>query len=234
MLWPNHISGERFASYSVGVDIETGLRPERNPWRERIAVALLIALAASISGGIWWWRYTSTPEYSLAELGRAVRDKNYGKASQYVDEERLAQAISRSLTEVLVAKYTKKFQDDPLPFTETRIEWLHKMAPKFQDWTLIGTRNAIRILLSGNGILTGTSGFRQLDVHNFSQLHVLRSQVNGDTAEVFIGGLPQPNPFDLNEIRVVMARIPGTRKWRIEEIPDATPIFVKYFEAPMP
>ena len=234
MLCPNQISDERIASYSVGVETELELRPERNKWRERIAVALLIALAASISGEIWWHRYTSTPEYSLAELGRAVRDKNYGKASQYVDEERVAQAISRSLTDVMVAKYTKKFQDDPLPFTQTRIEWLHKMAPKFEEWSLIGTRNAIRILLSGNGILTGTSGFKQLDVHNFSQLHVLRSQVNGDTAEVFIGGLPQPNPFELNEIRVVMGRIPGTRKWRIEEIPDATPIFARYFEAPLP
>jgi hypothetical protein len=216
------------------VDTETGLQIERHPWRERLAIALLIALAASISGGIWWQRYTSTPEYSLSQLGKAVRDKNYGKASQYVDEEKIAQAISQSLTDVLVAKYTRKFQDDPLPFTETRIEWLHKFAPKFQDWSLIGTRNAIRLLLSGNGILTGTSGFRQLDVHNFSQLHVLRSEVNGDTAEVFIGGLPQPNPFELNEIRIVMARIPGTRKWRIEGIPDATPILAKYCEAPIP
>jgi hypothetical protein len=153
---------------------------------------------------------------------------------QYVDEDRIAEAISRSLTDVLVAKYTRKFQDDPLPFTETRIEWLHGIAPKFHDWTLIGTRNAIRLLLSGNGILTGTSGFKQLDVHNFSGLHVLRSTVNGDTADVFIGGLPQLNPFDLTEIRVRMVRIPNSRQWRIEEIPDATPIFAKYFDAPTP
>jgi hypothetical protein len=216
------------------VEQNTALEFERSRWRERLAIALLIALAASVSGGIWWYRYSSTPEYSLSELGRAVRDKNYGKASQYVNEDRIANAISQSLTDVLVAKYTKKFQDDPLPFTETRIEWLHKMAPKFHDWTLIGTRNAIRLLLSGNGILTGTSGFHQLDVHNFSGLHVLRSRVNGDTAEVFIGGLPQPNPFDLTEIRVRMVRVPNTRRWRIEEIPDATPIFAKYFEAPVP
>lgn len=214
------------------MDTETGLHPERNKWRERIAVALLIALAASISGGIWWQRYTSTPEYSLSQLGKAVRQKNYGKASQYVDDERIAQAISRSLTDVLVAKYTRKFQEDPLPFTETRIEWLHEFAPKFQDWSLIGVRNAIRMLLSGNGILTGTSGFQQLDVHNFSGLHVLRSEVHGDTADVFIGGLPQPNPFDLNEIRVRMVRVPKAHIWRIEEIPDATPIFSKYFDAP--
>ncbi len=216
------------------MNLVTGLQPERNPWRERIAIALLIALAASVGGGIWWYRYSSTPEYSLAELGRAVRDKNYGKASQFVDEERIAQAISQSLTDVLMAKYTKKFQDDPLPFTETRIEWLHKFAPKFQDWSMIGARNAIRMLLSGNGILTGTSGFAQLDAHNFSDLHVLRSEVNGDTADVFIGGLPQPNPFDLKEIRVRMVRVRDKRIWRIEEVPDATPIFSKYFDAPVP
>ena len=196
---------------------------ERSPWRERVAVALILAFVACIGGGFWWYRYTSTPEYSLSQLGQAIRDKNYGKASQYVDEERIAQAVSQSLTDVLVAKYTKKFQDDPYPFTDTRIEWLHNMAPKFHDWTLIGTRNAIRLLLSGNGVLTGTSGFHQLDIHNFSQLHVLRSEVKGDTADVYIGGLPQPNPFDLAEIRVRMVRVRDLHIWRIEEIPDATP-----------
>jgi hypothetical protein len=222
------------ASYSVIVEPDAGWQFERSPWRERLAILLLIALLSSVGGGIWWYRYTSTPEFSLSQLGRAVREKNYGKASQYVDEDRIAEAISKSLTDVLIAKYTKKFQDDPLPFTETRIEWLHKMAPKFHDWTLIGAHNAIRLLLSGNGILTGTSGFAQLDAHNFSQLHVLRSEVNGDTADVYVGGLPQPNPSGLNEIRVRMARVPNSRIWRIEEIPDATPIFAKYFDVPMP
>jgi hypothetical protein len=207
---------------------------ERSPWRERLAILLILALAACIGGGFWWYRHTSTPEYSLSQLGKAVREKNYGKASQYVDEERIAQAISQSLSDVLVAKYTKKFQDDPYPFTDTRIDWLHKMAPKFHDWTLIGTRNAIRLLLSGNGVLTGTSGFHQLDIHNFSQLHVLRSEVNGDTADVYIGWLPQSNPFGLTEIRVRMVRVHELRIWRIEEIPDAAPIFAKYFDAPPP
>ena len=142
---------------------------QRTGWRERLAVVLILAFVASIGGAIWWYRHTSTPEYSLSQLGQAVREKNYGKASQYVDEERIAQAISQSLTDVLVAKYTKNFLDDPYPFTDTRIGWLHKMAPKFHHWTLIGTRNAIRLLLSGNGVLTGTSGFHQLDIHNFSQ-----------------------------------------------------------------
>jgi hypothetical protein len=215
----------------VLVESENQLEFEPNPWRERLAVILLIAFLSSITAGIWWYRYTSTPEYSLSQLGKAVREKNYGKACQYVDEEKIAQAISRSLTNVLVAKYTRKFQEDPLPLTETRIEWLHKIAPKFQDWSLIGARNAIRLLLSGNGVLTGTSGFQQLDIHNFSQLHVLRSEVRGDTADIFIGGLPQPNPFDLTEIRVRMVRVPEKRIWRIEEIPDATPILAKYFDA---
>jgi hypothetical protein len=222
------------ASYSVIVEPDAGWQFERSPWRGRLAILLLIALLSSIGGGIWWYRSTITPEYSLSQLGRAVREKNYGKASQYVDEDRVAEAISKSLTDVLVAKYTKKFQDDPYPFADTRIDWLHKLAPKVHDWSLIGVRNAIRLLLSGNGVLTGTSGFHQLDIHNFSQLHVLRSEVHGDSADVYFGGLPQPNPFGLNEIRVRMARVPNTRIWRIEEIPDATPIFYKYFEAPTP
>ncbi len=58
--------------------------------------------------------------------------------------------------------------------------------------------------------------------------------MKGDTAEVFIGGLPQPNPFGLDEIRVRMVRVPEKRIWRIEEIPDATPIFAKYFDPPEP
>jgi hypothetical protein len=210
------------------------VEPPRRRSRVIATVLGLIALLAIASASAWWYRYTGTPEYSLSQLGKAVRAKDYGEASKYVDEERIANAITQSLTDVLVAKYTKKFQDDPLPFTETRIEWLNKAAPKFHDWTLIGTRNAIRLLLSGNGVLTGTSGFHQLDIHNFSQLHVLRSEIHGDSADVYVGGLPQPNPFDLNEIRVRMVHVPNTRMWRIEEIPDATPIFAKYFEAPVP
>jgi len=218
----------------VDVEPHNRLPFERNPWRERFAALLLLALVAAVSVAVWWYRYTGTPEYSLSQLANAVREKNYGKASQYVDEERIAEAISRSLTNVLVAKYTRKFQDDPLPFTETRIEWLNQLAPKFHDWTVIGTRNAIRLLLSGNGILTGATGFKVIDVHNFSQLHVLRSEVHGDTADVYVGGLPQPNPFDLQQILITMVRVPQTRIWRIEEIPDATPVFARYFNAPSP
>ena len=198
-----------------------------------VALGLFICLTMA-SLGVWWYRYTGTPEYSLSQLGRAVRAKNYGEASRYVDEERIANAISLSLTDVLLAKYTQKFKDDPLPFTDTRIEVLHKMAPSFHDWSLLGIRNAIRLLLSGNALLTGTSGFKQLDVHNFSGLRPVGSIVIGDTADVVIVGLPQPNPFDLNQIHIRMVRIPNSRRWRIEEIPDATPIFARYFNPPAP
>ena len=207
--------------------------PRRNLWRFIVPLVLLNILV--IAGlGTWWYRYTGTPECSLSRLGHAVRAKNYGEASQYVDEERIANAISQSLTDVLLAKYTQKFKDDPLPFTDTRIELLHKMAPRFHDWSLLGVRNAIRLLLSGNGLLTGSTGFKVLDEHNFSGLHPVRSTVSGDIADVVIAGLPQPNPFDLTEIHVRMQRIPNSRQWRIEEIPDATPIFARYFNAPMP
>jgi hypothetical protein len=210
------------------------VEPPRRGSRAITATLGLIAILAIAGASVWWYRYTGTPEYSLSQLGKAVRAKNYGEASKYVDEERIANAISQSLTDVLVSKYTRKFQDDPLPFTETRVEWLHKMAPRFHDWTLLGVRNAIRLLLSGNGLLTGSTGFKVFDEHNFSGLHPVRSTVNGDVADVVIVGLPQPNPFDLNEIHLRMVRIPNSRQWRIEEIPDATPIFAKYFDAPLP
>jgi len=196
-------------------------------WRAVFIFAVVALAGAAVA--LWWHRYTGTPEYSLAQLGNAVKAKNYGEAEKYVDEERISREIAKSLTDVLVAKYTKKFQADPFPFTESRIELLQKMAPRFDSWAHIGVQNAIRLLLSGNGILTGSTGFKVIDVHNFSGLYVVSSEVHGDEADVIVSGLPQPNPFDLTEIRIRMMRVPGQRYWRIEEVPDATPIFQKYF-----
>ncbi len=196
-------------------------------WRAVFIIA--VGVLATAAAALWWHRYTGTPEYSLSQLGKAVKAKNYGAAAKYVDEERISADIARSLTDVLVTKYTKKFQNDPFPFTESRIELLQKMAPRFDNWAQIGVRNAIRLLLSGNGILTGSTGFKAIDVHNFSGLHAVRSEMHGEEADVIVSGLPQPNPLDLTEIRIRMQRVPGTRYWRIEEVPDARPIFQKYF-----
>ena len=204
-------------------------RPTRTELWWRAAFVLLVVALAAGAAGLWWHRYTGTPEYSLSQLGKAVKASNYGEAAKYVNEERISGEIAKSLTDVLVAKYTKKFNEDPFPFTESRIELLQKMAPRFDSWAEIGVRNAIRLLLSGNGILTGSTGFKAIDVHNFSGLHAVRSEVHGDTADVIVSGLPQPNPLDLTEIRIGMMRMPGQRYWRIEEVPDATPIFQRYF-----
>ena len=51
--------------------------------------------------------------------------------------------------------------------------------------------------------------------------------MSGNTAEVLIEGIQQPNPLDLKQIRLRMARIPNSRSWRIEEIPDVGPAFAK-------
>jgi hypothetical protein len=210
---------------------ETCQRPKRSTrselWWKAAFILAVFALAAA-AAALWWHRYTGTPEHSLAQLGKAVKAKNYGDAAKYVDEERISDEIAKQLTEVLVEKYTNKFQADPFPFTESRIELLQKMGPCFENWAQIGMRNAIRLLLSGNGILTGSTGFKAIDVHNFSGLHVVRSEVHGDDADVIVSGLPQPNPFGLTEIRIRMTRVPDSRYWRIEEVPDAMPIFQKY------
>ncbi len=211
---------------------ETYQRPRRSTraelWWRAVFILAMFALAAG-GAALWWHRYTATPEYSLSELGKAVKARNYGEAAKYVDEERISGDIARSMTDVLVAKYTQKFTQDPFPFTESRIELLQKMAPRFESWAQVGVQNAIRLLLSGNGILTGSTGFAVIDVHNFSGLHVVRSEVHGDEADVVVAGQPQPNPFGLTEVRVRMSRVAGTRYWRIEEVPDATPIFQRYF-----
>jgi hypothetical protein len=203
-------------------------RPARLDLWWRATFILLVAALAAGGAALWWHGYTGTPEYSLSQLGKAVKAKNYGEAANYVDEERISGEIAQSLIDVLVAKYTKKFNEDPFPFTESRIELLQKMAPRFDSWTQIGVRNAIRLLLSGNGILTGSTGFKAIDVHNFSGLHVVHSEVHGDDADVIVSGLPQPNTFNLTEIRIRMTRVPGQLYWRIEEVPDATPIFQRY------
>jgi hypothetical protein len=211
----------------------TQARARRRSSGVAVAIVAVVLVLAGIGADLWY-RHTGTPEYSLSQLGSAVKAQNYGKASYYVDEERISNAISQSLTDVLLAKYTKAIQDDPLPFTGTRIEMLQKIAPRFHSLALLGVHNGIRLLLSGNALLTGTSHFSQLDVHNFSQLHVVHSTVNGDVADVVVAGLPQPNPFGLTELRIRMARIPNSRQWRIEEVPDAALIFAQYFGAPTP
>jgi len=195
----------------------------------RAAFILLVTALAAGAVALWWYRYTATPEYSLARLSQAVKAKNYGEASKYVNEERIARDVSQELTRVLLAKYTKKFENDPFPFTDSRIELLQKMAPRFQGWTQIGVRNAIRLLLSGNGILTGSTGFKAIDVHNFSGLHVTSVNVTGEHATVIVEGLPQPNPFGLTRFFFYMQQVPNTRYWRIEEVADTTQIFQNYF-----
>ncbi len=218
--------------YASGMWYETYQQPRRSTRAQlwwRAAFILLVVVLAAGAAALWWHRYTGTPEYSLAQLGKAVKAKNYGEAAKYVDDERISRDVAKSLTDVLVAKYTRKFQQDPFPFTESRIELLQKMAPRFDDWAQIGVRNAIRLLLSGDGILTGSTGFKAIDVHNFSGLYVVRCEIHGEQADAIISGLPQPNPLDLAEIRIRMVRVPGQRYWRIEEVPDATPIFQRYF-----
>ncbi|HZL67267.1 MAG TPA: hypothetical protein VFC29_08050, partial [Candidatus Limnocylindrales bacterium] len=75
--------------------------PARIGARNLAMIALVVGLLLAGLGAEWWYRYTGTPEYSLSQLGKAVKDQNYGKASYYVDEERIASAISQSLTDVL-------------------------------------------------------------------------------------------------------------------------------------
>ena len=97
---------------------ESYQRPRRRTWAElwwRAAFILLVAALAAGATALWWHRYTGTPEYSLSQLGKAVKAKNYGEAAKYVDEERISGEIAESLTDVVVEKYTKKFDRRSIP-----------------------------------------------------------------------------------------------------------------------
>ena len=110
--------------YSGFVTSESQASPA-NRHRSWALLAIVVGMVLVGIGADYWYRYTGTPEYSLSQLGKAVKAKNYGAASQFVNEERIAADISDSLTDVLLAKYTQTVQATiPFPFTDSRIEML--------------------------------------------------------------------------------------------------------------
>jgi hypothetical protein len=63
-----------------------------------------------------------------------------------------------------------------------------------------------------------------------TRLHLGDEVVSGNTAEVAIDHLPEPNRFDAKVIHVKMARIPNTRSWRIIEIPEINQFMAKMLQ----
>lgn len=188
--------------------------------RPNAVIASVVLFSAICAGGLYY-RYTGTPEYSLLQLTTAIRAKDYETARYYVDEERLADNISKSVVDSALAKVQTDMRRDLAdnPFAGLGEAFIQMMVPRLNEIVHSQVQDSIRQALSGNEVLTSESKAKTADLKTFSQIKVARSFVAGNTAEVVLTGFPQPNPFEVTEFRFRMARIPDTRRWRIVEAP---------------
>ena len=197
--------------------------------RTAMVAVMLIGIVVIGSCG-WWYYYTGTPQYSLVLLAKAVKGKDYETARYFVDDQRMADTISKSVVDALMLQYTKKMEADQNPFSGFGVAVIQMMAPRMREMAKDQVKDSIKQALSGDDALTNGAG-TQADLKPFSHLRIKECAVSGKTAEVLIEGIPQPNPFDLTRIRLRMARIPNSRSWRIEEIPDVGQAFAKLLDA---
>jgi|SRR5690242_1462560 len=193
-------------------------------------VILTVALLTIITGGAGWYHYTGTPQYSLAQLAHAVKSKDYETARYFVDEERIADSISKAFTDAVTAGFTKQMENDSNPFSGLGVAMMQLMLPRLRETTKEQVKQSVKEILSGNDTLTGKDGTKQADLRHFSGLQVKQCVVAGNTAEVLLGDVPQPNPFGIQGIRLRMARIPQSRNWRVVEAPDVARVFSKVFD----
>jgi hypothetical protein len=196
--------------------------------RTAVVAVMLIGIVVIGSCG-WWYHYTGTPQYSLVLLVKAVKGKDYETARYFVDDERMADTISKSVVDALILQFTKKMEADQNPFAGFGVAVIQMMAPRMREMAKEQVKDSIKQAISGDDALTNRAG-TQADLKPFSHLRIRECAVSGNTAEVLIEGIQQPNPLDLKQIRLRMARIPNSRSWRIEEIPDVGPAFAKLLD----
>lgn len=194
----------------------------------RSVIATLIAVGVTAIGlGAGWYYHAGTPEYSLTQLAKAVKGKDYETARYFVDEERIADSSSKAIVDILIARSTKRLEADNNPFSGLGVAMMQMMVPRLREATKDQLKESIKQGLSGNDTLTNKEGTKQADLKPFSNLQIRQCVRSGNTAEVLVSGLPQPNRFELKEIRLRMARIPNSRSWRIVEAPDVAQVFAR-------
>ena len=191
--------------------------------------ALLVATAVLVAVG-WWYEYTGTPQHSLARLADAVKAKDYETARYFVDDERIADTASKSFLDAAMSRATQEIKADDNPFSGFGVAALQMMAPRIRETAKDQIKDSIRQALSGNDTLTNTKDAQRWNSNRFSDLRIDACVVSGNTAEVVIRGIPQPNPAQVTEVHLRMARIPDSRNWRIEEIPEVGQAFVKLLD----
>jgi hypothetical protein len=199
-----------------------------------LKVAPIVIAIVALAGIVWWYRYTGTPQHSLLLLANAVKAKDYETARYFVDDERLADTASKSVVDMAIRHVTKDMKASENPFSGLGVAAIEMMAPRVRDAAKDNVKDAIRQALSGDDSLTNRAGAQRWDMSRLSQLRIERCVVSGNTAEVLIGGIPQPNPAQLSEVHLRMARIPNSRNWRIEEIPEIAQGYIELMESEKP
>jgi hypothetical protein len=195
-----------------------------------LRVLLFTMAVAALAAAGWWYHYTGTPQYSLALLAGAVKAKDYETARYFVDDERIADTASKSFLDAAMTHATTEMKADDNPLSGFGIAALQMMAPRIREMAKDRVKDSIRQALSGDDTLTNTKGGQRWDSDRFSQLRIEECAVSGKTAEVVIRGIPQPNPAQITEVHLRMARIPDSRNWRVEEIPELTQAYLKLLD----
>jgi len=193
--------------------------------------ALLLAVIVAGLGVAVWWYYGGTPQHSLALMAEAVRVRDYETARYFVDDERIAETASKSVLDAAMTQFTSKMKEDDNPFSGLGVAAFQMMAPRIKDTAKDNIKESIKQALSGDDSLTNRSGALRFDSNRFSHLRIEECVVSGKTAEVVISGIPQPNPAQITEVHLRMARIPNSRDWRIEEIPELAQAYVKLLDS---
>jgi hypothetical protein len=195
-----------------------------------VASVVIVVCIAAIAGGGWWYHYISTPQYSLGLLAKAVKDKDYETARYFVDDERLSDTISKSLVDAVTSQFNEQAKYDSNPYSGLGIAMMQMMTPRLREMAKDQIKEAIKQGLSGNDTLTDKNGKKQVDLKIFSNLQIQQCVISGNTAEVLLVGVPQPNVFELKEIHLRMAKIPNSRNWRITETPDIGQAFARILD----
>lgn len=195
----------------------------------RRPVVLLVSILALglIGTGIWWYHYTGTPKYSLQLLVKAIKVKDYETARYFVDDDQIADSISKAAITATMAHASAAMEADHNPFSGLGEGMIQMMAPGLQGRMKDQIKDAIKEALGGNDTLSKKDASDSINFQRFKDVRFEQETVSGNTAEVVINGFPPSSDFDVKELHLRMARIPNTRNWRVVEIPEATAYVTK-------
>lgn len=195
--------------------------------RRFVIFSVALCMLSALGAGVWWYEYTGTPEYSLSQLVKAVRAKDYESARYYVDEERISESACQVAVQTAVQNAMKQIESDQNPFSGLGFAMMEAMVPRLKEQCEEQARESLRSALGADDSLASGDDNRPFSDKKFKSVRIEKTAVSGNTADVVLDGIPQPNPLGLKTFRLRMARIPNARRWRVVELPDFGAAFAK-------